>query len=323
MKNIIYGLGQHFWNNVEFLSSVIEDTIALCDADTTKLEYLLPLNLPLIAPEQIQSTISNAGGNIKVYICTTNFYNDIFDILTQKLKIPPEDIAPLPTPEPAPLKLLSLKRNFFMGGPPVPIRADAFDSAILLPDRADALNYMPKNGIVAEVGVAYGDFSRKIIDALSPQKFYAIDYFHKNNPLVNFWGRDDFIKDNMPHQQWYENRFKAEIEYGVLETRQGLSWDCLAQFPDNYFDYVYLDAAHDYHSVRKDIMALCGKMKDCGFIQFNDYCERSLFGQPFGVINAVNSFVNSGKHRVKYFCLSSSPKFVGKPDIVVQLHKTD
>jgi hypothetical protein len=238
-------------------------------------------------------------------------------MLTQKLKISPENIGPLPIPDISP-ELRELKCNYFMGGGADPIRVEALDSAVLLPDRGDALKYMPKNGIVAEVGVAYGDFSQKIIDAISPKKIYAIDHFNQNNPFVNYWGRDDFARDNMPHQQWYENRFKTEIESGMMETRQGLSWDCISKFPDDYFDYVYLDAAHDYHSVKKDIELIGNKVKNGGFIQFNDYCNGFLYsGIIYGVIAAVNHFINSGPHKVTHYCLSP----YGHHDIVVQVQK--
>jgi hypothetical protein len=322
MKNIIYGLGYIFWNNLECLSSILKDTVALCDADESKFERLAPLNLPMITPDQMPSTISGISGNYMIYIFTVYFYKEVFDMLTQKLKIPPKNIAPLVIPAtPRSWELLMLKRNFYMGGPPLPIRAGALESAVLLPDRADALNYMPKNGMAAEVGVAYGDFSRKIIDSTNPKKFYAIDFFSQNDPFSGFWGIDDFRKDNMPHQQWYENRFKTEIESGMMETRQGMSWDCISKFPDDYFDYVYLDAAHDYNSVKKDIDALKSKVKDGGYIQFNDYCIGPALSIPYGVINAVNEFVNSGLCKIKYFCLNNEPKYIGFPDIVVQLQK--
>jgi len=327
MKNIIYGLGQHFWQNLEFLSDILKDTIALCDSDKTKLEPWVSLNLRMISPHQISSTILEAGENVMIYISTVDFYDEVFDVLAYEMKFSPKYIAPLPVPDKSP-ELFKIRRNYiiekFVGGKRVPLKAEACESAILLQDRGDALNYMPKNGIVAEIGVAYGDFSRKIIDALSPKKFFAIDFFSRDNPFVNFYymeQNDLFSRDNMPHQQWYENRFKAEIECGMMETRQGLSWDCISQFPDEYFDYAYVDAGHDYQSVKKDIEALTHKIKNGGFIQFNDYCIGGVCTLPYGVINAVNSFVNSGAHKVKYFCLNREPYLIGTLDIVVQLQK--
>jgi hypothetical protein len=60
MKNIIYGLGRNFWNNLEFLSDTLKDTIALCDADGTKFEYAAPLGIPAIAPAQLTDSMAKA-----------------------------------------------------------------------------------------------------------------------------------------------------------------------------------------------------------------------------------------------------------------------
>jgi len=273
----------------------------------------------MITPEQLSDILVD-DGNTYIYIATTDYYSEIFDMLTQKLKIPPKKIAHLPAPHISrELWKLAYKHRF--GGQPEPINTGALGAAILLPDRTDALKCLPKNGVVAEVGVAYGDFSRKLIDHLSPKKFYAIDYFHQSDPFVSYWERDDFARDSMPHQQWYENRFKTEIKSGMMETRQGLSWDCLAQFPDNYFDYVYLDADHYYQSVKRDIEVLNNKVKTGGFIQFNDYCISPACKPPYGVINAVNSFVNTGQHKIKYYCINSEPLLIGSPDVVIQIQK--
>ena len=320
MKNIIYGLGDHFWKNLEHLSCILEDTIALCDADKSKAELAELLSKPSITPDKIPGLVADERERIIVYIATTYFYREVFEMLTEQLGIPSENIAHLPEPGISEY-LLSIKRKYFTGsaaGAAEPISATAFDSAVLLPDRQSALEYMPKNVVAAEIGVAYGDFSKSILEAMTPRKFYAVDYFSQSDPYVNYFGRDDFIRDNMPHQKWYEHRFSAEIENGVMEVRQGYSWDRIAEFPDDYFDYAYLDAGHNYYSVKKDIDALARKMKDGGYIQFNDYSNGPVLANyAYGVIGAVNSFINSGEHKVRYFCLSPS----GYHDIVVQVCK--
>jgi hypothetical protein len=69
MKNIIYGLGQDFWRNLEFQSEILKDTIAHCDADKAKLEYAVPLGIPTIAPAQLTDLTAKAlKDNIYIYI---------------------------------------------------------------------------------------------------------------------------------------------------------------------------------------------------------------------------------------------------------------
>lgn len=200
------------------------------------------------------------------------------------------------------------------------IQKSHLQHCVVLQDREDALSLIPKGGIAAEVGVAYGDFSEKIMKICEPEKFYAIDYFCQDDPYYSFWGLDLFRKDNMPHQQWYEHRFRDLIACGKMETKQGFSWDVLSTFEDDYFDYIYLDAAHDYESVKKDIAVLKHKIKDGGFIQFNDYTMFSILEDIFyGVVPAVNEFMNNdgGNHQAVAFCMHPD----GYYDLLVQVHK--
>jgi radical SAM protein with 4Fe4S-binding SPASM domain len=187
----------------------------------------------------------------------------------------------------------------------------------LLPNRDSALSLLPKGGIMAEVGVAYGDFSRRIIDVMNPDKFYAIDLF-SFGPGKEIWGRTDFTDSNLGQKEFIEKKFAAEIENGQFILKKGFSWNELATFDDNYFDYVYLDAAHDYNSVKKDIMVLLKKIKNNGIIQFNDYTIYNWHrGVSYGVVRAVDELLVNNKHEIIFFCLHPG----GFNDIVVKIKK--
>ena len=191
-------------------------------------------------------------------------------------------------------------------------------NAKVMPGRDDVLSMMPRNMVVAEVGVAFGGFSRKILDNMHPSKFYAVDIFEDS--VKGFWGSNILEDTNMTHYEWYKNKFSKEIAAEIVELRKGYSWECLEQFPDNYFDYVYLDAAHDYISVSRDVEVLKRVVKAGGIIQFNDYilCDYTVIGTPpYGVMPVVNKLVNDTKSEVLYYCLSLS----GFDDIVVRLNK--
>ena len=45
------------------------------------------------------------------------------------------------------------------------------------PNRTAVLADLPKGGVIAEVGVAYGDFSEILFRELNPSTFFAIDFF--------------------------------------------------------------------------------------------------------------------------------------------------
>ena len=46
---------------------------------------------------------------------------------------------------------------------------------VLQISRVDLLQFLPKGGVVAEIGVAEGGFSKKILNATSPQTLHLID----------------------------------------------------------------------------------------------------------------------------------------------------
>lgn len=193
------------------------------------------------------------------------------------------------------------------------IKESALKNAVVVSDRISAIKRMRKGVIAAEVGVAFGDLSEKIFEIMQPEKFYGIDVFQED--IKGFWNDNKFERAGMTHLQWYENRFRNEIETGKFEVRQGLSWEALAAFPDAYFDYVYLDAAHDYDCVLKDVTMLKKKVKEGGIIQFNDYIRYDYKGgQVYGVCPVVNQFIDETNSEVLYYCLSLD----GYDDIVVR-----
>lgn len=204
-----------------------------------------------------------------------------------------------------------------------PIDNKLLENAKLVSTRQDILKYMPQNAIVAEVGVAYGEFTKKILSVMKPQKFYAIDYYSQDNPHRAYMGRNDFQTSNLTHYEWYEKQFKKEIENGQLEMKQGFSWDVLETFPDNFFDYVYLDACHEYDAVKKDVEVLERKVKPNGIIAFNDYNSYCMTIEPtrknayFGVPAVVNEFIGRTNSQVLFLSLARHSSY----DIVIRLNK--
>lgn len=196
------------------------------------------------------------------------------------------------------------------------IKDDLLVDAKVVANRVSVLERLPKGMIAAEIGVAYGAFSEKILDTMRPKKFFAIDMFDES--VKGFWGNDAFSKANMTHLEWYRTKFKEEIDQGILEIRKGFSCECLLRFPENYFDYIYLDAGHDYDNVKRDVQEIRRVIKPKGIIQFNDYIFFDYMGNEFyGVMPVVNRLVNETKSKVLYYCLSLS----GFDDIVVEFNK--
>ena len=178
-----------------------------------------------------------------------------------------------------------------------------FENSRVCASREDVLSLLPKGGVIAEVGVAYGNFSALLLEIIQPEKFIAIDSFaftEDNEP----W-KQTILKDSkLSHIHYYKKRFEKEIAAGQAEVKKGLSWDGLARLPDKSLDYIYLDAGHTYEEVVKDIQQVKRVIKDTGIIQFNDYTLFDAFAfVPYGVPKAVHEFILEENYEVLYLCL--------------------
>ncbi len=182
------------------------------------------------------------------------------------------------------------------------------NNVVVLPTRIDLLEQLPKNAIIAEVGVAKGRFSEKILNITRPKTLHLIDswqsklFGNKARTLV-------------------QDRFKKQIELGIVKVRHGCSTDVLFSFPDKYFDWVYLDTDHTYTTTHKELELCRQKVKPGGIIAGHDYTPRHYRnGNVFGVAEAVNEFCF--KHSWKFVLLthethrhlSFALKKIGKKD---------
>jgi hypothetical protein len=151
----------------------------------------------------------------------------------------------------------------------------------VVPTRRELLGNLPVNGVIAEVGVAAGGFSKQILEICNPRKLYLID-------LWNDVSEHDYSEQayNIVQQQ-----MTVPIANDQVEILRGWSWEMIERLPENSLDWVYLDAAHDYASVVRDLDACRTRIKPGGFIAGHDYTIWSNNGiSRFGVVEAVNGF---------------------------------
>jgi hypothetical protein len=88
--------------------------------------------------------------------------------------------------------------------------------------------------------------------------------------------------------QQVAHRFAKEIQSGRVIMHRMLSHDAAALFPDEHFDWTYIDASHFYDDVKRDLEAFFPKLRKGGYCAGDDYDRRGIWDH--GVTRAVDEF---------------------------------
>jgi hypothetical protein len=99
----------------------------------------------------------------------------------------------------------------------------------------------------------------------------------------------------------FENLYEQFLENtkpvaSVINPVKNLSHLASENYADNSLDFVFIDAAHDYENVRKDIICWYRKVKKGGVIAGHDYTSAE------GVKRAVDEFFGADKIKVSETC---------------------
>lgn len=151
----------------------------------------------------------------------------------------------------------------------------------------DIPNFLIENRLnnkICEVGVMKGDGIENLIKC-DPRLIIGIDIWEDNNHLPT--------TNNMNQQVMnyhYRESLKLMIKYPQLKLIKGLSADYVDLFPDNFFDFVYIDADHSYDGVKSDLHNWWSKVSVGGVLGGHDYFKYTS-AYTFGVIEAVDEFL--------------------------------
>lgn len=117
---------------------------------------------------------------------------------------------------------------------------------------------------VAEVGVRLGEHAQELLVNLNIERLYLVDSY------APYQDQDTFI-DAQQQALFYYKMFQ-NLRYFwnkvVLVTRDSEFASSL--FPDRYFDFVYIDGAHDLEHVRADLRYWWPKVKRGGVFGGHD-----------------------------------------------------
>ena len=134
-----------------------------------------------------------------------------------------------------------------------------------------------KNITMLEIGSYKGE---------STSIFASTGLFSKITCLEPFEGNEEAL--DLLDDDW--TRVKKEFwtntrHWDNINLVQKFSYNAVDQFPNNYFDFIYIDASHKYKDIKSDINMYLPKCKK--IIGGHDYGN-----QHPGVIKAVNEIFN-------------------------------
>lgn len=151
------------------------------------------------------------------------------------------------------------------------------------------LNARTLTGEGAEIGVKHGQFSEYLLDHWKGRLLYSVDPWRE-------FGRDVYHDDDNVAQHEQDRNFEiTRTRLARFGPRSRIlrmtSEEAAREIADAALDFVYLDARHDYASVKEDIALWYPKVRPGGVLAGHDYLEGKIGDTIFGVKPAVDEFV--------------------------------
>jgi len=124
-------------------------------------------------------------------------------------------------------------------------------------------NKLGENLVVAEVGVQDGYNARTMLIEMGIKRLYLVDPYD-----MQFKG---IPSDYESHKEHYTNMFNNVREFFNKVTIVTQPSDFASGlFTDGFFDWVYIDANHDYASVKNDLNSWYSKVRFGGILSGHD-----------------------------------------------------
>ena len=165
---------------------------------------------------------------------------------------------------------------------------------IYMTPRIEFLRKLPKEGIVAEIGVSKGKNAENIYLMSKPATLYLIDSWCDRTKTGDYRVRNNW--ENIYLQVC--DRFRSKKNIIIIRKD---SVDASNDFPNEYFDWVYIDAGHSFESCHEDLHAWFPKIKKHGYITGHDYNDdEEAIAKGYGVKRAVDEFCKELGLRISF-----------------------
>jgi len=154
------------------------------------------------------------------------------------------------------------------------------------------LNNLGLVGFAAEIGALQGQGAEHILTHWQGSKLYLVDLWDS----VDIWSHDQGAA------HFDEMSKRMEKFPGRYEIQKGWSHEVAEKYPDEYFDFIYIDAGHSYLDVRKDLVAWWPKLRAGGLFAGHDYYNGNVIpgagDYVYGVRDAVDEFADVFQQRL-------------------------
>lgn len=125
---------------------------------------------------------------------------------------------------------------------------------------------LPHIGLGVEVGVKYGETASYLLEQHSKLWLYLVDSYPAYKGIYETYTAEQ------------QEKIKAEAVKNLEKYSNRITWmykdsSEASQFLyREFFDFVYIDAAHDYKSVKLDVMNWYFSVRKGGILCGHDYC---------------------------------------------------
>ena len=144
-----------------------------------------------------------------------------------------------------------------------------------------AIEKLNNNANIAECGCWVGKSScylnHKIKESSKLINHFIFDSFEGNKE----WDESEFhtlnhviLNNRSQYDTFMENKKKFNFEECVII--KGSFLETMKNFPDKFFDFIYIDMSHDVESVYSDLTMSYTKLKTNGFLAGHDYSHGNV-----------------------------------------------
>ena len=186
---------------------------------------------------------------------------------------------------------------------------------------AAAQAHFNQTGRAAEIGVFRGDFAMKNVEKWKGV-YYAIDSWGFRTVDVVKPGRwqDKNTKSNTTNEDNYratERKLRRVAGSRAILIR-GESLKVVNDFPDGFFDWLYIDALHSRAAVTQDLRAWWRKLRPGGLFSGDDYLDK--YSTPYFDLKRARANYGPTMSQFDWGVIGAVQQFAA--DVGGQLHVT-